>query len=516
MSGPERCSCGTTLAAEQRYCLRCGAATAQAQAVRRSLAAALQPQAITAGPSSAPRVRVALSARQATELPLRAATLAFALVLGSAAWSAAEIVSPGTGIRATAVALAPAPGGSAAPPAPAAAVTGSGAVAAATATSTEPASEPEVETPIVAEPTATPATADAATDETSETESDAADDTGQGDAPATTDTATTPPLSRVIVLSLPAMPYESIADPAGPAPYLSGELAGKGATLRAFHAAAPTTLASNVALLSGQAPNAATLAGCPMVADVAPGTVGDDDQAAGDGCRYSTDVFTVGDLLASTDRTWRVYSEDAAGAACSPPADGAPFPAGLPAPLAFRTVADDPGCAQRFVGMDRLASDLQNTKTAPALSYAEIRGCQSDGSACRPEDPAAVDASLRRIVPDLLRSTADDDQTAILLVPSHAPEEASDRAACCSDRPWLKGDASSAGGGRTGALVLSPLVRAGSVIDGAVDHLDALKTVALALNVRAPGYAGREEVKGFPRETWERWTPSASSAANAE
>ena len=61
------------------------------------------------------------------------------------------------------------------------------------------------------------------------------------------------------------------------------------------------------------------------------------------------------------------------------------------------------------------------------------------------------------------------------------------------------------------ALVLSPLVKGGAVIDTALDHYDLLKTVALGLEVTPPGYASRKEVTGLPRETWATWEPSASA-----
>lgn len=515
------CSCGGALAPDQRYCLHCGAATAVALSGREQLVAAMLRPSEFVGDVRAAAVtsRLALLPGRTGELSLKSATLAFALVLGTAAWAGAQIAGPGPA----------APGAityASAPPAPAAAPAATSPLGAGAVTAAEPfspaatpaaAEVAAVSSPAATEPLATPASAssadssDASTDDTSAADDTAAgDDAGDAGQVPTTPAAIAPPLDHVVVVSLPAMTYDAMADPNGPAPYIAKDLLPQGAFLRSFHGAAASDLASGVALLSGQGPNAATLAGCPTVADLVPGSVGADDQAAGDGCRYSEDVFTVPDLLASTNRTWRAYVEDPAAASCTAAADGAPFPATAAAALAFHTITDAPGCADSVVPLDRLATDFQNAATAPAFSTITVAGCAA--GTCASDQSSAVDASLRAIIPAITQSPAYDEKTAVLILPSRTPDGPdADRAVCCTDRPWIKAPATG-GGGRTGALVLSPLVRAGTVLDEPVDHLDALRTIATALDVRAPGYAGRTEVKGLPAGTWEKWKPEADSS----
>ncbi len=524
-----RCHCNAALAPDQRYCLRCGAATTVARASREHLLAAIdRPAAVVAESGALPNQRVALFPGRASDLSMRTATLAFAVVLGTAAWAGAQVAGPVTAAPRT-VALAAAQQASAGPAAAAPTISTpatSGSLSTvpdlpAEADDTLPAAttEPtdELATPASTEPAAdTPDSADNAADSAAEA-GDAGDDTQAAGTPDDDAVAaTTPILERVVVVVTPPVGYAAIADPAGPAPYLAGELASKGALLRGFHGVAPSAAASGVALLSGQGPNEATLAGCPTSSDLAPATIGDDEQAAGTGCRYPSDVFTVADLLGSTSRSWRAYAEDDAAASCAPTPDGAPASPTQPAVLAFRSLTDSAACASSVVSTDRLATDFASAKSAPTFSYVAIGGC-NDGSACTPDDVGAVDASLREIVPAITGSAAYDDKTAVLILPSHAPQTspAPDRSACCTDRPWITGDAATAGGGRTGAVVLSPLVRPGAVLDEALDQYDALRTISTALAVRPLGYAGRAEVKGFPRETWEQWTPSAADDPTA-
>ena len=516
------CSCGGARAPDQRYCLHCGAATAVALSGREQLVAAmLRPaERTTVARADAAGPRLALLPGRTGELSLKSATLAFAFVLGTAAWAGAQMAAPpaaapGTVAYASAPAPSPLEAALATPPAaapvPAADPLASSAAPAAPTETVAPAADP-IATQAAADTTTPAADSTAAADDTTAgddtTEDDATgdDNPDAGQAP-TTPEAIAPPLKHVVVVSLPATAYDAMADPEGPAPYLAKEVVPNGAFLRSFHGTAASDLASGIALLSGQAPNVATLAGCPSVGDVAPGTIGADDQATGEGCRYSADVFTVPDLLASTDRTWRAYVEDPASASCSVAANGAAFPATAPAALAFHTMVDSPACAESVVPLDRLAADFSSPATAPAFSTITVSGCSA--GTCAADQAGAIDATLRTLIPALTGSKAYGKDTAIFILPSRTPDgEAADRAACCTDRPWVSALATG-GGGRTGAVVLSPLVRAGDVLDEPVDHLDALRSIATALDVRAPGYADREEVKGLPAALWSEWKPGA-------
>lgn len=496
----ERCACGAALASDQRYCLACGAATARAASLRAAafggggaeapLAHGLSVGAADASAAgttlpAAGRVRLPGFAR---EFPAGAATAVFAIVLGTSAWAGARVTAaplPPAPIYAYAAAPAPGPGAPAASALPAAPA---GALAAGD----------DAVSDLIGDGSALPAGGDAtalatpaATPAPNSAPADSADP-APTDEDAPTPEAIAPTRDRVVVVSLPQLPYDALADPAGPAPYLAGELAKQGTLLRGFTATSASVLASRIALLTGQAPNSATLDGCPATAPLAPGTLGADDQAAGSGCLYSADVFAAGDLLASSDRDWRVYASTP-GADCAPlPAD-APWPADRPVPLLLGAFTGQPACAERLAPLRALANDLRADR-GPALSYVQLDA----------PDPLAVDQALRELMPEVLAALRSATASAVMLVPSASPQGGADadRSACCA-RPWIT-DQATGGGGRTGALVISSAAQAGAVIDGAVDHYDVLKTISVALGVRPLGYAARDEVTGLPAELWQR------------
>ena len=512
-------SCGAELTADQRYCLNCGTAAPGAAAtdVRALLAdapARVAPIAATATAAGASRIAV-LPGR---EVSLGLAVGVFAFVLGLAAWAGAATTS-GPGPAPIAIAAAPV---TTAPPATGGVPADAGVADAAPLTEDVPLDTADV--PVEDAPvTDVPVTADTTSDTTSETTNDttgAGDTTPAGgdDTPAA-DAPTTPPLKHVWLIALADQGYDTLFDSEGQGPYLAKDLTAKGTLLSRYFAVTTGGMANGVALASGQGPNPATQADCPTVSDVAPGTVGKDEQAAGSGCVYSTDVFSIADRLTAQTRAWRAYAGalDATGA-CPKPAAGSPFPAPRVPFLAFRTTTEDPACADRVTGLARLTADLAEAKTTPALSYIVPGPCENGSpTPCSPGTAAGLppaDAFLRRTVPQILGSPAyRKDGGAIVIFADQAPQgvAGADTSGCCENRPWAGKDPATSGGGRTGALVLSPLVKGGAVIDTALDHYDLLKTVALGLEVTPPGYASRKEVTGLPRETWATWEPSASA-----
>ena len=512
-------ACGTALDADQRYCLNCGtAAPAAAAADVRSLLVEPPPTAlpVLAAPAAGGARIAVLPGR---EVSLALAVGVFAFVLGLAAWAGAKTTS-GPGAAPIAIAAAPAP-------APAPVTGGVPDASSADAAVTDPGAPTDdvpvdttTDVPVSDEPvTDVAATTPDTTSDSGDTTPSGGDTTPAGGDTTPADAPTTPPLKHVWLVSLTGQGYETLFDPEGQGPYLAKDLTKQGTLLSRYFGVTTGGLANGVALTSGQAPNAATRTDCPAVSDVTPGTVGKDEQAAGIGCRYSTDVFSVADLLAAKTLPWRAYAGalDTAGA-CPKPVDGAAFPAPRVPFLAFRTITEDAACAERITGLGRLQGDLATAKTTPAFSYVVPGPCE-DGSAapCAPGTAAglpAADAFLRRTIPAILASAAYKDGGAIVIFGDQAPQGApgADTSACCEHRPWQGKDIATGGGGRTGALLLSPYAKGGTVVDAPLDHYDLLKTVALGLELNPPGYAARKEVTGFPREAWGAWKPTAAAA----
>lgn len=512
MTGPSpTCAvCGTTLAADQRYCLACGTRIDHAAPDAREL--------LARDPDPAPPAAAPVAAAAGTRLAILpgrevSLTAVFALVLGLAAWAGAATMRPGepTPVTLAASGAAPAEVTPATPIAPAtsdATALGDVPPADATASDALASTPPDTTTdPTVADTSGTTGGDSTTTDTTTPTGDSTqpgGDDTQSADAPQT------PDLKHVWLIVLADRGSDTLFDPAGAASYLNRTLVPKGALLTHYFGVTSGALANGIALVSGQGPNAATQANCPSFADLAPGTLGKDDQAAGDGCGYSTDVFSVADLVAAQGKSWRAYAGAldatdgaAAPATCPKPAAGAAFPLARMPFLAFHTIIDDPSCAERIVGLDRLAGDLKSAKDAPAFSYLVPSDCESGSDTpCRDGAPAGLgpaDGFLKRVVPQIQASPAYKDGGAIVILADQAPGgDGADRSSCCTDRSWYGADPGTDGGGRTGALVLSPLVKGRTSVDDPVDHYDLLKTVAQGLGVTPPGYAARKQVTGLP------------------
>ncbi len=504
-------TCAVDLAADQRYCLNCGAANvgAPGPGVHELLAAGVPAAAATAAPERGVPGRLAVLPGR--EVSLQVAVAVFALVLGMAAWAGARTTSGGPAPAPIAVAAAvPAP----APVATPSATTQPGAAGAdVTAVADVPA-----DTQTTVDDSASDAGSEAAPpgdDPSSSTDPSSSGDTTPpgGTDENTADAPAAPPLKHAWVITLADQGYDTLFDPAGQAPYLANDLAAKGTLLSHYYGATTGGLANAVALISGQGPNPSTQADCPSVSDVSPGTVGKDDQAAGSGCLYSTDVFSIADLLTARSQTWRAYAGALDGAApCPKPVTGAPFPAARVPFLAFHTIIDEPACADHVTGLAALTGDLASSGGTPALSYIVPGPCENGSPApCAPGTAAGLppaDAFLRRVVEPILASPAYADGGAVVILADQSPQGGpdADTSACCAKRPWQP-DPATSGGGRTGALVLSPLAGAGRTINDPVDHYDLLKTLSLAFALRPPGYAERAEVSGLPAATWARWTP---------
>lgn len=479
--GTDTCSCGALLASDQRFCLSCGARTPLAAAAFAAAFGATRPSVPSAPAAPGTALGDSRPFARLLQLPELSAGSAFAIfsvVLGTSAWA---------GARVTAAPLAEAPLYALTQPGPAVAPAPPAVGPAATDSSTVDTSEAVEPTESTSDATATRAEATDSSSSTSSSSSSRDEEDPAATTPAKQ--AIAPTLDRVVVLSLGPLPYEALGDPDGPAPYLSRSLPKEGVLLRRFGATAPSALASRIALLSGQAPNPATLAECTTATPLTPGTIGADDQAEGSGCVYSPEVFTVGDLLASSERSWRVYTASTP-ATCRVPDAGTPWPANAPVPLLFAATSGAPGCEERLADLASLAGDVTQ-KDGPALSYVQLDH----------ETPEEADRALRELVPTLQRALAATPRSAIVILPSATPASAAepDRSSCCT-RPWEQADAT--GGGRTGAIVLSSLAQRGLVLDEPVDHYDALKTISVALGVRPLGYAGRDEVTGLPADLW--------------
>jgi hypothetical protein len=342
-----------------------------------------------------------------------------------------------------------------------------------------------------------------------------------------------PAIKHVWLVVLADQSFDALFSAPSQTPYLTGALIPQGTLLSDYHAIAHGAGADGVALVSGQGPNPDLQAGCPTYGDLAPGHVdAATGQANGHGCVFPATVSTVADQLAANHLTWRAYvaGEGAPGdapASCRHPALGTPDPsaAAIPADgyitrrnpfVLFHSVVDQQNCSTNDVGLDQLGADLA-AADPPNLSYVAPSLCDAGAAgACAAGAPAtgaaAADAFLQKWIPQIQATAAYKSGGLVVVLSDQAPAtgEGADATACCkkvdypnSDDPG--GDATPGpGGGRTGALVLSPFAAKGVTDRTPSDHFTLLRTIEEIFNLPSLGYASLREPFGstvFPSET---------------
>jgi hypothetical protein len=466
-------TCGSPLAADQRYCLECG---------ERHGAPRLDWKTMVVGSAAdAPVVDGELgehddgvgpglpSPRIAAALVL--GVLAFGVVLGNAA-------GPGTtaadaGGRANVTILTAAPAAPAAIPAPAPAATTpqpptdeGDSVELGDMSSSDETGIDDTATGVVDDTSSTDAgaTDDAATDDT-RTDNATADD-GTTDDSAATPAPKLPPVKHVWVVALTGHSYaESFGAGAGStAPFLSTELRAKGTLLSWYHAAGHDPSAGGVALLSGQ------------------------KDALGP---FDDKTVTLADQLTGAGRTWKAYVEGATAGLnagdnpCLRPPEQQPrnpF-------LRFVSITGAAECGSSTAELDRIAPDAADTDSAPAFSYI-LPGPTHDGSTSL----ADADAWLRTTLPAILDSKAyNDGGLVVVTFDAGAPEDVE------------------AGGGRVGALLLSPYVTAGGTIGAPYDPFSLLASIEGLFGLDPVGYAKETRLKPFGPKVYGAWSPPATA-----
>lgn len=343
---------------------------------------------------------------------------------------------------------------------------------------------------------------------------------GGANGPATVAEAATapPPVRHVFVVNLENKGYDETFGPASVAPYLSRTLRGKGQLLTQYYGTAHNSLPNYVAQVSGQGPDAQTQGDCQYYTDftqtgtVAPG------QAVGNGCVYPASVKTVADQLQAKHLTWRGYMQDM-GTGCRHPqlnaADGTqkakvgdqyaarhnPF-------VYFHSIIDSASCASHDVDLSKLTHDLASTTTTRNLSYITPNLC-NDGhdSPCvdgRPGGLKSADSWLRTWIPKILASPAYRANGLLVVTFDEAETGTSDGAdACCNEGPGPNAPLPGIygkGGGRTGAVLISPFITPGTINNTAYNHYSLLRTIENTFGLAPLGYAA--DARGLGFDVW--------------
>ena len=359
-------------------------------------------------------------------------------------------------------------------------------------------------------------------------------------APALAQAAPMPTIRHVFVIVLENKDYDVTFGPDSPAPYLAEELPAQGQLLTEYYGIGHLSLTNYIAMVSGQAPNPQTQSDCQYYTDFLPGTMGPDGQAIGQGCVYPDTVKTVADQLTDAGLTWKGYMQDmgdrdgesetcahpdlntqdntqSASAESQYAARHNPF-------VYFHSIIDSPDCATNDVPLDRLASDLETIDTTANYSFitpdlchdAHDETCADGGKG----GLAAANDFLKTWVPKILASPAykKDGLLVVTFDEAEVSQGQDDAAACCNEQPGPNSPLPGIygmGGGRVGAVLLSPFVAPGTTNDTPYNHYSLLRSVEDIFGLDHLGYAGQDGLKPFGDDVFASRGETAAGGAAA-
>jgi phosphatidylinositol-3-phosphatase len=343
-------------------------------------------------------------------------------------------------------------------------------------------------------------------------------------------TGTLPPIRHVFLIVLENKSFEAAFGPNSPAPYLARTLPARGALLTQYYATGHWSLDNYIALVSGQAPNPATQRDCPQAIEFQASSPGLDGhgQALGFGCVYPAIVKTLPDQLDEAGFTWKGFMEDLDSEpmrddpqTCTSGRIGKADPTERAAVgdqyaakhdpfVYFHSILDNPTrCAAHLVSLSELEIDLRRIATTPNYSFITPNLC-NDGHDLRCVDGKAggltgINGFLKKWVPLITRSPAFRKDGLLIVTFDESDGVAPDAFdACCNERPLptdpdqpgLQGP----GGGRIGAVLLSPFIRPGTVSAVPYNHYSLLRTVEDIFDVGHLGYAAEPGLRPFGRD----------------
>jgi hypothetical protein len=360
--------------------------------------------------------------------------------------------------------------------------------------------------------------------------------------PASTASASgLPAVKHVIVIVLENEGYDASFGPASPAKYLRDTLRLQGKLLPNYHATGHVSLDNYIAMVSGQPPNVQTQSDCQFFTDfaAAPGT--ESGIPVGQGCVYPAATKTVADQLEAKGLTWKGYMEDMGndpardnGTTCAHPNPGP-----LPGPTTqdhtqtaaandqyaarhnpfvyFHSLIDRPTCAANDVPLMHLQGDLSHASTTASLTFITPNLCH-DGhdTACKNGEPGGLtsaDQFLQTWVPRIVSSPAYQDGG--MVVVTWDESENSDATACCNEQPGPNTPSpgiSGPGGGRVGAVVVSPFVVPGTSSAVAYNHYSLLRTIEDLFGLDHLAMAAQGGLRPFGDDVFDRPAVTAAPA----
>jgi hypothetical protein len=334
-------------------------------------------------------------------------------------------------------------------------------------------------------------------------------------APAAPAAVTGPHITHIWNIVLENQSYASTFGTPAADPYLATTLPAQGALLPNYYGIGHESNDNYIALVSGQPPNLQNQLDCQLF-DNFIGLGNIDGIEVGTGCVYPDDIGTIGNQLSAVGRSWKTYQQDMGNdpnretAACGHPQvnslDGTqsavagdgyatrhdPF-------VYFHSVIDNQSyCDSQVValgsptgtmpaaaltGETGLATDLQSAAATPAYSLITPNLC-ADGHdyPCTNMTGGAsaladIDTFLSTWIPKIMASPAYRQGGLIEVTFDESSGPQSDSSSCCGELPGplsLLPGITGPGGGRVGAVLLSPFIQPGTVSTTPYNHYSTL------------------------------------------
>jgi hypothetical protein len=327
-----------------------------------------------------------------------------------------------------------------------------------------------------------------------------------------------PKIRHVFVIVLENEDYATTFGEPASDPYLARTLPAQGALLENYYATGHESNDNYISLISGQPPNPDNQADCQDFDEFLAPKMLSDGVEEGIGCVYPENVQNIGTQLSADKLTWKAYEQDMGNdpdreaAACGHPAlsskdetqdavkgDGYatrhdPF-------VYFESVIGNQSYCNAHVvalgsptgampadalhGETGLATDLKSTRTTPDFSFITPNLC-NDGHdyPCTNQPSGAsaladIDSFLETWVPKITGSPAFRKNGLLEITFDESDGAQSDSSSCCGETggpdsplPGITGP----GGGRIGAVLLSPFVKPGTLSTTPYNHYSSLAT----------------------------------------
>lgn len=335
-----------------------------------------------------------------------------------------------------------------------------------------------------------------------------------------------PRIRHVFVIVLENQSFQTTFSGASPAPYLADTLTRAGAFLRQYYGTGHSSLDNYIAMISGIAPDPATQGDCDQYEEFTQTGTAPDGQPIGSGCIYPAHIQTVANQLTARHLTWKAYMEDMGNdpareaSTCGHPAIGTPDMTERATPtdqyatkhnpfVYFHSIIDSASCRRNVVPVTRLTVDLRSASSTPSFSFISPSLCH-DGHdrPCRNGEPGGLvsaDKFLAHWVPLITRSPAFRDGG--LLIVTFDEATSADASDCCREptgpntsSPGTHGP----GGGRTGAVLLSPFIKPETLSDVPYNHYSMLRSIEDIFGLKHLGYAGQRGLASFGPDVFAR------------